>query len=329
MATPRRHEHSSSPPGEADALEAAPAPKHDDDALGRRVSQGPRRLSSGLMSTARSIPHDDEEEQEEAYEESVGVHSPDAGQDDNSDLGSPAPSSLSGLSSSSFSSSPLSRSRAASRPLRKQSRPPTKPTHPRPCVRNCGLLLFALGLIALGVAVLSHTVLPSLRDKQVALSLSLYTLTSRSPPLHLHPPTYPTIPPSPPNQKQALKLLVIDSTDHPSYLEWAEGRGEGGDSPLHLHFYFFHLVNGAAFLGGATPQYEEKGPYVFEQKARKVDVSFSEDGTQVSYVQLTQSEFVPALSGTGLKLTVRLPPTHPPTHLTHPPTQPTSRTRSP
>lgn len=46
--------------------------------------------------------------------------------------------------------------------------------------------------------------------------------------------------------------------------------------------------------------YREFGPYVFSQRTRKTAVSFSSDGTLVSYVTLTANDYHPELSGPGL-----------------------------
>lgn len=127
-------------------------------------------------------------------------------------------------------------------------------------VRNFGLLFLGIGLLALGAAIFSHTYLPAWRNKKL--------LTS----------------------------LVVDSTKHPGYATWANPSSKekgGGDSPMYQTFYFFHLVNPANFLQGRRPVYLEKGPYTFQQKKKKVEVEFSEDGTLVSYVTLVQNEYKP------------------------------------
>ncbi len=66
---------------------------------------------------------------------------------------------------------------------------------------------------------------------------------------------------------------------------------------MYQTFYFFHLVNPANFVQqGKKPVYLEKGPYTFQQKKKKVEVAFSEDGTLVSYVTLVQNEYIPVRS---------------------------------
>ncbi len=65
---------------------------------------------------------------------------------------------------------------------------------------------------------------------------------------------------------------------------------------MYQTFYFFHLVNPANFLQGRRPVYLEKGPYTFQQKRKKVEVEFSEDGMLVSYVTLVQNEYKPVRS---------------------------------
>jgi len=131
-------------------------------------------------------------------------------------------------------------------------------------VRNIGLFFLAVGLLTLGAAILSHTLLPEWRDKK------------------------------------ALRALVVDSTEHPAYATWADPSskaGGGGDSPMYQTFYFFHLVNPSNFVQqGEKPVYLEKGPYTFQQKKKKVEVEFSEDGNIVSYVTLVQNEYVPVRS---------------------------------
>lgn len=128
-------------------------------------------------------------------------------------------------------------------------------------VRNFGLFFLSVGLLTLGAAILSHTLLPEWRDKK------------------------------------ALRALVVDSAEHPGYAAWADpsspGAQGGGDSFVYQQFYFFHLVNPTGFLQGKKPVYLEKGPYTFQQKKKKVEVEFSEDGTLVSYVTLVQNEYMP------------------------------------
>lgn len=155
------------------------------------------------------------------------------------------------------------RDRSESRLSATTTPPPSRRVTVLRWTRNIGLLLLAIGLVALGSAIVSHTYLPEWRDKR------------------------------------ALESLVIDSPDHPNYAAWVNhaspssaGRGEG-DSPTYQRFYFFHLVNSKGFLQGKKPFYLEKGPYTFRQTKKKVDVNFSEKGTLVSYVTLVQNKYSP------------------------------------
>ena len=276
-------------------------------------TETPPLRQDGLLSTARTLPPN-EEDHEDDYSE--------AATDDNIDPPSPSPrrpgrrraslksdlrnqsvhrhshttcwnveagldsSNVSRSSSSSIESSPASTATSAStaaaalagtaalRALpaahRKFNAPASALISPPSCavkagryVRNFGLLFLAMGLLALGAAIFSHTYLPAWRDKKL------------------------------------LSSIVVDSTKHPGYATWADPSSKergGGDSPMYQTFYFFHLVNPANFLQGRRPVYLEKGPYTFQQKRKKVEVEFSEDGMLVSYVTLVQNEYKPVRS---------------------------------
>lgn len=119
------------------------------------------------------------------------------------------------------------------------------------------------------MALLSHTLLPALRDKKV------------------------------------LEALVVDSKDSPGYDAWVATDADS-DSPLLTNYYFYTLLNPADFVKGVRPSYQEMGPYVFKQRSAKVDVVFSEDGELVSYVALSQNDFQPSLSNGTLDDSITL-----------------------
>jgi hypothetical protein len=121
-----------------------------------------------------------------------------------------------------------------------------------------GIIFSLLGSLALLLFLLSHTILPSLRDRTV------------------------------------LNALIVSSPSSSSYGSWASPSTSPSDSPLLTSYYFYSILNPTPFLTArALPLYLEKGPYVFKQRTSKTSVSFSEDGTLVSYVSLTQNDFVP------------------------------------
>ena len=64
--------------------------------------------------------------------------------------------------------------------------------------------------------------------------------------------------------------------------EWVSNDYEDA-IPKYKTFYMWNLTNADAFLGGAIPEYEELGPFVYRQFDTKYDISFSDDKDEVSY----------------------------------------------
>lgn len=55
--------------------------------------------------------------------------------------------------------------------------------------------------------------------------------------------------------------------------------------PIFMQFYLFNITNSNEVLRGATPVLQQVGPYTFEEKQHKHDLTFSDDGGMVTYVQ--------------------------------------------
>ncbi|KAK3870639.1 hypothetical protein Pcinc_024147 [Petrolisthes cinctipes] len=55
--------------------------------------------------------------------------------------------------------------------------------------------------------------------------------------------------------------------------------------PIFMQFYLFNITNSNEVLQGATPVVQQIGPYTFEEKQLKYNLTFSDDGGLVTYVQ--------------------------------------------
>lgn len=119
------------------------------------------------------------------------------------------------------------------------------------------------------------------------------------------------------NEFRAHKLkenLVVDSAQNPNYEAWVTNSAV--KTPVISTFYFFNLTNPDEFLDGKfrawssgtfiylkivlsslsicpgmKPVVDEVGPYDFETRTRKYNVTFIADGNLVSYVTLQQAEY--------------------------------------
>ncbi|MCY3415128.1 MAG: hypothetical protein INQ03_25980 [Candidatus Heimdallarchaeota archaeon] len=88
-------------------------------------------------------------------------------------------------------------------------------------------------------------------------------------------------------------LLVVNPDDAESYANWLTSE-DADDAPLYKKYYLWDLTNPDAFLAGSKPIMEEKGPYVYRQYDRKIDVSFDDD--EVTYKTYTYYIFDEDLS---------------------------------
>jgi hypothetical protein len=100
--------------------------------------------------------------------------------------------------------------------------------------------------------------------------------------------------------------IIISSPQHPAYVDqfltnWPQHEDQEHQVPLKYNkFTFYHLENRDAFLDGARPIFSPRGPFVFREFYRHQNVSFSADGSQVSYADSIINRFVPELSNGSL-----------------------------
>ena len=64
-----------------------------------------------------------------------------------------------------------------------------------------------------------------------------------------------------------------------------------------MRLYFFNTTNHVAFLKGRKPILDEVGPYVYEEKWKKVGVTWSDDKEKVKYKLKKTFVFRQDLSG--------------------------------
>ena len=68
-------------------------------------------------------------------------------------------------------------------------------------------------------------------------------------------------------------------------------------APIYMESYLYNLTNAYdVVVTGAIPIVEELGPYTYQLKARKLNVSFSDDLSTVSWQSFEQFTFIPSLS---------------------------------
>ncbi|EDO31576.1 predicted protein [Nematostella vectensis] len=98
--------------------------------------------------------------------------------------------------------------------------------------------------------------------------------------------------------------ICINSKDHTGYDSWVSELLKAPDIWYHTIFrfqigasessasiYFWHIKNKNGFLHkGETPQFEERGPYVYKTTTEKIDVSFDDNG-HVTYKKYSQQTF--------------------------------------
>lgn len=67
--------------------------------------------------------------------------------------------------------------------------------------------------------------------------------------------------------------------------------------PLYLDVYFFNWTNPEEFTNHSVkPKFEEVGPYRFQQHVRKVNITFNDNKSTVSYKKQIRYNFVPEQS---------------------------------
>ncbi len=86
------------------------------------------------------------------------------------------------------------------------------------------------------------------------------------------------------------EAVVVDAPSHPEFKAWATGSQQ--KTPMFYTYHLYNITNPAQFLAGSPPVVDEVGPFSFEQRSRKVNVTFSDQGRLVSYITLTQHDYV-------------------------------------
>lgn len=92
------------------------------------------------------------------------------------------------------------------------------------------------------------------------------------------------------------KLSVSSAADASSTKGYLDTRGPDG-RPLNLALTFWEVTNAAQVNAGvAMPQFAPRGPYVWTEQKKKLNVEFLEDGDAVKYVEHTEYVWSAALS---------------------------------
>eukprot|EP00161_Ancyromonas_sigmoides_P008679 TRINITY_DN2164_c0_g1_i4.p1 TRINITY_DN2164_c0_g1~~TRINITY_DN2164_c0_g1_i4.p1 ORF type:complete len:660 (-),score=353.98 TRINITY_DN2164_c0_g1_i4:66-2045(-) len=93
--------------------------------------------------------------------------------------------------------------------------------------------------------------------------------------------------------------LTITSADDADYAKYVDSKHEDARPPK-VAYTFFDVTNAAAVRNGsAAPVFNEVGPFVVTKHSKKLNVSFLDDGRQVSYLDRTYYEVIPSLMGTA------------------------------
>ena len=73
-----------------------------------------------------------------------------------------------------------------------------------------------------------------------------------------------------------------------------------GAIPMYTNYYMHNLTNANATLHGATPEFDEIGPYCYRVYSYKYQVNFNDDYSEVTYKSYSKYVYQPELSGDGL-----------------------------
>jgi len=84
---------------------------------------------------------------------------------------------------------------------------------------------------------------------------------------------------------------IVDRPESKSYDGWLKP-----SLPIYMNFYFFNVTNTQGVLEGEKPIVNERGPYVYREQREKVNISFNEDQSTVSYNEKISFFFEPSMS---------------------------------
>ncbi|GMI51946.1 hypothetical protein TeGR_g11838 [Tetraparma gracilis] len=99
---------------------------------------------------------------------------------------------------------------------------------------------------------------------------------------------------------QIKEQLVVDSSSSPSYTTWVSNADPASDSNLDVTYdvYMWSVANPSAVLhDNAKPQMVQMGPYSYKEYFNRFNVSFSDDGEEVSFYEQWYYVFDEAASG--------------------------------
>jgi len=84
---------------------------------------------------------------------------------------------------------------------------------------------------------------------------------------------------------------IVDRPSSKSFPGWSKP-----SLPIYMKFHFFNVTNVDAVMEGAKPVVQEVGPYVYREQREKVDITFNEDQSEVSYNEKIWFFFEPSMS---------------------------------
>lgn len=96
-------------------------------------------------------------------------------------------------------------------------------------------------------------------------------------------------------------LLVLPKPGDEGYEDFLTNEEEG-DLPTFRKYYFWNLTNAEEYLSGATPEFEEIGPYTYQQFNRKINVNYNSDFSEITYQTYTYYKFNQSESFAGASL---------------------------
>lgn len=83
--------------------------------------------------------------------------------------------------------------------------------------------------------------------------------------------------------EQIEEMLVVDSVSAPGYEDWQTNVKEDG-IPIWFKFWHFNLTNPEEVIAGtAKPYFVELGPYCYQELRSKINVTWDEEGNEVTY----------------------------------------------
>lgn len=130
-----------------------------------------------------------------------------------------------------------------------------------------GTVLGILGLLTITVALVAHFVIPMLVKSKV----------------------------------EAMLVVSSSSQSSDQYQQWVTN-ADANAPKKYNSLYFYHIENIDEFLmQGLAPRMQQRGPYVFREQFRHVNVTFTPDGNQVSYSDKVTNTFVPEMSNGTLQ----------------------------